>query len=155
MVVLPILWTISLAFQRIRLINLRSAGLFGDYTLANFAGSIHLHGVLDIIADHARSTRSSGRPRRSGSVSWPRWPCASRSAAATFVRAAMLLPYVAPVVAATFVWSTMLNPQFGIVNYWGHGCWAGTSRSPFLSQATASSVVLRSARSPSRRPCSR
>ena len=26
----------------------------------------------------------------------------------------MLLPYVAPVVAATFAWSTMLNPQFGI-----------------------------------------
>ena len=38
MVVLPILWTISMAFQRIRLINLRSAGIFGDYTLANFAG---------------------------------------------------------------------------------------------------------------------
>ena len=35
-VVLPILWTIMLAFQRIRLLNLRSAGLFGQYTLANF-----------------------------------------------------------------------------------------------------------------------
>ena len=31
----------------------------------------------------------------------------------------MLLPYVAPVVAATFVWSTMLSPQFGLVNHWG------------------------------------
>jgi len=31
----------------------------------------------------------------------------------------MLLPYIAPVVAATFVWKTMLNPQFGVVNYWG------------------------------------
>ena len=29
------------------------------------------------------------------------------------------MPYVAPVVAATFVWTTMLNPQFGIVNYYG------------------------------------
>ena len=26
------------------------------------------------------------------------------------------MPYVAPVVAVTFVWKTMLNPQFGIVN---------------------------------------
>ena len=34
----------------------------------------------------------------------------------TFVRASMLLPYVAPVVAVTFVWQTMLSPQFGIVN---------------------------------------
>ena len=31
----------------------------------------------------------------------------------------MLLPYVAPVVAAAFVWSTMLNPQFGVVNHYG------------------------------------
>ena len=38
MVVLPILWTFSMAFQRIRLLNLRSAGIFGDYTLANFRG---------------------------------------------------------------------------------------------------------------------
>src|SRR3954447_19284461 len=34
-VVLPILWTVMLAFQRIRLINLRRAGVFGDYTFAN------------------------------------------------------------------------------------------------------------------------
>ncbi len=35
------------------------------------------------------------------------------------VRAAMLLPYVAPIVAVTFAWKTMLNPQFGVTNYWG------------------------------------
>ena len=29
----------------------------------------------------------------------------------TFVRASMLLPYVAPVVAVTFVWQIMLNPE--------------------------------------------
>src|SRR3954447_2741521 len=34
-VVLPILWTVLLAFQRIRLINVRRAGVFGHYTLAN------------------------------------------------------------------------------------------------------------------------
>ncbi|HWM57538.1 MAG TPA: sugar ABC transporter permease, partial [Pseudonocardia sp.] len=26
---------------------------------------------------------------------------------------------VAPIVAATFAWKTMLNPQFGVANYWG------------------------------------
>ena len=31
----------------------------------------------------------------------------------------MLLPYVAPVVAVTFVWQMMLDPQLGIVNAWG------------------------------------
>src|SRR3712207_9407233 len=34
-VVLPILWTVMLAFQRIRLINVRRAGVCGEYTLDN------------------------------------------------------------------------------------------------------------------------
>ena len=36
MVVVPILWTVLLAFQRLRLLNLRSSGLFGNFTLNNF-----------------------------------------------------------------------------------------------------------------------
>ena len=36
MVVLPILWTVLLAFQRLRLLNLRTSGLFGNFTLNNF-----------------------------------------------------------------------------------------------------------------------
>src|ERR671910_813573 len=36
LVVLPILWTVMLAFQDLRLIRLRTAGLLGDYTLDNF-----------------------------------------------------------------------------------------------------------------------
>ena len=35
-VVLPVIWTISLAFQDVRLINLRDAGFFGEYDLDNF-----------------------------------------------------------------------------------------------------------------------
>ena len=43
MVVLPILWTISLAFQQVRLLNLRRTGVIGDYSLDNFeACSPHL-----------------------------------------------------------------------------------------------------------------
>src|SRR4051812_20605508 len=34
-VVLPILWTVMLAFQRIRLINVRRAGFLGQYTMSN------------------------------------------------------------------------------------------------------------------------
>src|SRR3712207_8349466 len=37
LVIVPILWTVVLAFQDLRLIRLRTAGLFGDYTLDNFA----------------------------------------------------------------------------------------------------------------------
>ena len=133
MVVLPILWTFSMAFQRIRLLNLRSAGIFGDYTLANFRGIFTSEGfwtslwttlvysvggtasaiVLGLIA--ALALRKAFRGR-------------------TFVRAAMLLPYVAPVVAATFAWSTMLSPQFGIVNYWGQRLLGWDEPIAFLSQ---------------------
>jgi multiple sugar transport system permease protein len=133
MVVLPILWTFSMAFQRIRLLNLRRAGIFGDYTLANFRGIFTSEGfwtslwttlvysvcgtasaiVLGLIA--ALALRKAFRGR-------------------TFVRAAMLLPYVAPVVAATFAWSTMLSPQFGIVNYWGQRLLGWDEPIAFLSQ---------------------
>ena len=46
----------------------------------------------------------------------------------------MLLPYVAPVVAVTFVWQIMLNPQFGIVNAIGTEVLGWDDRIPFLSQ---------------------
>ena len=54
----------------------------------------------------------------------------------SIVRAILLLPYVAPVVAVTFVWRSMLNPQFGIINQIGQS-WFGWSRPvSFLSQQT-------------------
>ena len=60
----------------------------------------------------------------------------------TFVRAAFLLPYVAPVVAVTFVWRTMLNPQFGIVNEFGQNVLGWDEPIAFLSQATGTWTVL-------------
>ncbi len=56
------------------------------------------------------------------------------------VRALMLLPYVAPVVAATFVWSVMLNPQFGIINYWGTKVFGWKEPIAFLSEPHDASV---------------
>ncbi|MEU4428393.1 sugar ABC transporter permease [Actinoplanes sp. NPDC024001] len=117
-VVVPILWTVMLAFQRIRLINLRRAGVFGEYSLANLetvltspgfwsslwttliytVGSTFGSIVLGLIAALALRGRFRGR---------------------TLVRASVLLPYVAPVVAVTFVWNVLLSPQFGLANDWG------------------------------------
>ena len=56
------------------------------------------------------------------------------------VRAAMLLPYVAPVVAATFVWTTLLNPQFGLVNEWGSTLLGWEEPIAFLSDAENVSI---------------
>ncbi|GAA0495374.1 transporter [Paractinoplanes deccanensis] len=132
-VVLPVLWTVMLGFQRIRLINLRRAGVFGDYTLANLElvltspgfwsslwttlvytigatfGSI----LLGLIAALALRGRFRGR---------------------TFVRASVLLPYVAPVVAVTFVWESLLSPQFGLANNWGTRFLGWDRPIAFLSQ---------------------
>jgi multiple sugar transport system permease protein len=54
----------------------------------------------------------------------------------------MLLPYVAPVVAATFVWSVMLNPQFGIINYWGTRLLGWDEPIAFLSQRSMEVSLL-------------
>ncbi|MEU9575901.1 carbohydrate ABC transporter permease [Streptomyces chilikensis] len=117
-VALPILWTVLLAFQDARLVDIQGMGLLGDWTLENFsevfgsggfwesllvtlvytvggtAGSI----LLGLVAALALRPRFRGRG---------------------LLRAAMLLPYVAPVVAVTFVWKVALSPQYGIVNDWG------------------------------------
>jgi multiple sugar transport system permease protein len=134
MVVLPILWTFSMAFQRIRLINLRSAGIFGDYTLNNFRGIFTSEGFwTSLLTTLAYSVLGTASAIILGLIAAMalRKPFRGR----TFVRASMLLPYVAPVVAATFAWSTMLNPQFGIVNYWGQRLLGWDEPIPFLSEA--------------------
>src|SRR5918911_3234521 len=117
-VVLPILWTVMLAFQRIRLINVRRASVFGQYTLSNLElvltspgfwsslwttlvytiGGTVFSILFGLVAALAVRGKFHGR---------------------TLVRASVLLPYVAPVVAVTFVWEIMLSPQFGFVNNWG------------------------------------
>ena len=118
MVVLPILWTVSLAFQHVRLINLRQTGFFGRYTVDNFVAVLtspgfgtalvntlvySVGGTFGAIVIGLVAALALRRPFRGRGL----------------VRAALLLPYVAPIVAATFVWKTLLNPEFGAVNTWG------------------------------------
>jgi multiple sugar transport system permease protein len=135
-VVVPILWTVVLAFQDLRLIDLRRRGLFGSFTLDNIIGILTspgfwtalrttlLFSIVGTVASigvgliAALALRRTFRGR-------------------TFVRASMLLPYVAPVVAVTFVWQTMLNPQFGIVNAVGTDLLGWDDPVAFLSQRSA------------------
>jgi multiple sugar transport system permease protein len=58
------------------------------------------------------------------------------------VRGLILLPYVAPVVAVTFVWTVMLNPQFGIVNDWGTRFLGWSEAIPFLSQSSTALLTV-------------
>ena len=119
MVVLPILWTFLLAFQPLSLLTLAVSGLFGtDFTLDNFETVVTEPGFVgSLTTTLVYSVLGSASAIGVGLVAalTVRRPFRGR----TLVRAAMLLPYVAPVVAATFVWRTMLDPQFGFVNHWG------------------------------------
>jgi multiple sugar transport system permease protein len=131
-VALPILWTVLLAFQDARLVDIQGMGLLGSWTLENFsevfgsrgfwesllvtlvytvggtAGSI----LLGLVAALALRRRFRGRG---------------------LLRAAMLLPYVAPVVAVAFVWEVALSPQYGIVNDWGRRLFGWDDPIAFLS----------------------
>jgi multiple sugar transport system permease protein len=133
-VVFPLLWSVLISFQRMRLIQVGTASFFEPLTLANYqrvlasgafwnsmiitfiytVGSVVLAIGLGLLAAIALRKPFRGR---------------------TLVRAAMLLPYVAPVVAVTFIWRTMLNPQFGIVNEFGQRFLGWEQPIPFLSQA--------------------
>jgi multiple sugar transport system permease protein len=118
MVVLPILWTISLAFQSVRLLNLRSTSIIGDYNVENFVDVLTSDGFLGaLVTTLIYAVGGTFCAIALGLI-------AALTMRSTFkgrglARAALLLPYVAPVVAAAFVWSTLLNPQFGLVNHWG------------------------------------
>jgi multiple sugar transport system permease protein len=133
MVVVPILWTVLIAFQRLRLLNLRSAGLFGNFTLNNFDnifGSPAFWGALGTTL--AYSVFGTALAVGIGLV-------AALALRRNFrgrglIRAVMLLPYVAPIVAATFAWTTMLNPQHGVANYWGTRLLGWDEPIAFLSQ---------------------
>jgi multiple sugar transport system permease protein len=118
MVILPILWTFSLAFQNVRLLNLRRTGFIGDYSLDNFENVLTSPGFVDaLVTTLVYSVAGTACAIGLGMVAALalRRPFRGRG----LVRACMLVPYVAPVVAAAFVWTTMLNPQFGVVNHYG------------------------------------
>ena len=135
-VVVPLVWSVLIAFQRLKLINIGRQGIFEDLSVDNFvrvltsdslwsslfitlvytAGSVVLSISLGLLA--ALVVRRPFRGR-------------------TFVRASFLLPYVAPVVAVTFIWRTMLSPQFGIVNEFGTNVLGWSEPIAFLSQARA------------------
>ena len=132
-VVLPILWSISLAFQKVKLISLRSAGFFGNYVLDNFERVISAPGFLDtLVTTLVYSVFGTAASIALGLVATLALRRGFRGRG--FVRSVMLLPYVAPVVAVTFVWQTMLSPQFGIINYWGQHLLGWSKPIAFLSE---------------------
>ncbi|MGF1663362.1 MAG: carbohydrate ABC transporter permease [Kineosporiaceae bacterium] len=138
----PLVWALSLSLQQIRLIDIGGVGILGDFTVANYVDVLTAPGFWEAMWTTTVYTLGSTlgslavglavalalRPRFRG-----------RSA----VRGLVLLPYVAPVVAVTFVWTVLLSPQFGLVNHWGQRLLGWDEPIPFLSQSsTALATVI-------------
>jgi multiple sugar transport system permease protein len=133
MVVIPILWTVVIAFQSLRLRNLRTRLFDFSFTLENFENVLTSPGFLEalkvtLIYSVVGTALSIGLGLVAALV--VRKPFKGR----TLVRASMLLPYVAPVVSVTFVWTIMLDPELGIVNAIGADLLGWEDRIPFLTQ---------------------
>ncbi len=133
-VLVPLVWSVLIAFQRVRLIGIGRTGLFDNLTGANFARVFGSDTLWDSLVTTIGYTAGSTLLAVVLGVSVAlalRRPFFGRG----FVRAAMLIPYVAPIVAVTFVWKVLLNPEFGIVNSWGKRLFGWDDPVAFLSQA--------------------
>jgi multiple sugar transport system permease protein len=141
MVVIPILWTVVIAFQSLRLRNLRTRLFDFSFTLENFENVLTSPGFLEalkvtLIYSVVGTALSIGLGLVAALV--VRKPFKGR----TLVRASMLLPYVAPVVSVTFVWTIMLDPQLGIVNAIGADLLGWEDRIPFLTQESGTLSIF-------------
>jgi multiple sugar transport system permease protein len=134
MVVLPVLWALILSFQRIRLLQLRRLDLLGgEYTLRNYDLLLTSSDFLVTV----RTTLYYSVFGTTGAILLGlaaallvRSPFRGRA----LVRGALLLPYVAPVVAIATIWQVLLSPQLGFVNAVGTEILGWNSPIPFLSQ---------------------
>ncbi|MFD5202218.1 carbohydrate ABC transporter permease [Streptomyces sp. NPDC058375] len=140
-VLLPIAWTVLLAFQNAKLVGIQENGLFGRWTLDNFSQVFGSPGFWSSLGTTLLYTVGA----TAGSVVLGltaalalRRPFRGRGV----LRAAMLLPYVAPVVAVAFVWEMALSPQYGFVNDWGRRFFGWDDPIAFLSTRSYEVGVL-------------
>jgi len=141
LVVVPVLWNVVLSFQDLTLIDIRNAGLFQNVTLQNFidvfTGAGFWQAILNTVVYSVFSTLGSIALGLAAALALRRaFPGRG------VVRALMLLPYVAPVVAVAFVWKIMLNPQYGIVNVVGQDILGWSAPIDFLGRAPDAMVTV-------------
>ena len=133
-VIFPVIWNIWLSFKGVLLGDLRQETLFAfDLTLNNFAKVffdpeflpvllttfVYTTGgsLLSILVGLAAALLVQGEFPGRG-----------------LLRGLLLSPYIAPVVAVTFTWSFILDPQLGVLNWLAvkSGLWSQPI--PFFSQ---------------------
>jgi multiple sugar transport system permease protein len=140
-IIVPLAWNLILAFERTSFSTVAANGIFNPLTLDNFVGILSDSGFWNTIGTtviySVCSTVGSIVVGLIASLAF-RKPFRSRGVFRSF----MLLPYVAPVVAVTFVWQIMLNPQFGIVNSVGKSYLGWEHPINFLGQAPTALMTV-------------
>lgn len=140
-VLYPLIWAVSMSLQEVKLINLRRVSLFGTPTLDNFVEVLTTPSFWSslgttIIYTFGSTLGSLVVGLIAALALWENFRFRS------FVRGLILLPYVAPVVAVTFVWTTLLNPRFGAINVWGQEYLGWAQGIPFLSQQSTALITV-------------
>lgn len=140
-VLYPLIWAVSMSLQEVKLINLRRVSLFGTPTLDNFVEVLTTPSFWSslgttIIYTFGSTLGSLVIGLIAALALWENFRFRS------FVRGLILLPYVAPVVAVTFVWTTLLNPRFGAINVWGQEYLGWAQGIPFLSQQSTALITV-------------
>lgn len=118
LIVFPFLWNVVLSFQSIRLIDLASLSLKNlTFTLDNYRLVLGTRGFVELLTTTMiYAIFGTILPIVLGLLA----ALVARKAffGRQFFRGMLLFPYVAPIVAVTLVWKTMLNAQYGIANVW-------------------------------------
>lgn len=140
-VLYPLIWAVSMSLQEVKLINLRRVSLFGTPTLDNFVEVLTTPSFWSslgttIIYTFGSTLGSLVVGLIAALALWENFRFRS------FVRGLILLPYVAPVVAVAFVWTTLLNPRFGAINVWGQEYLGWAQGIPFLSQQSTALITV-------------
>jgi multiple sugar transport system permease protein len=140
-IIIPIIWNVILAFQQTDFTSVATNGIFNPFTLDNFVGVLTDAGFWSSLGTtviySVGGTAGSIILGLVAAIAF-RKPFRGRGLA----RAVMLLPYVAPVVAAAFVWQIMLNPQFGIVNAVGTHLLGWSDPVNFLGKAPNALITV-------------
>jgi multiple sugar transport system permease protein len=139
-VVFPFIWTIVIAFQRLRLIDLQNVFDI-TLTLRNFQTVLGSPQLWDMV----RTTliySIGGTVLSVGVGLLTALALRKTFVGRWFVRAVVLVPYVMPVVSAVLVWKTLLNPQFGPLNVFGMEVLGWDDPIAFLSERSHTFEIL-------------
>ena len=133
-VILPVIWNLWLSFKPVSLENLRDISLSPfDLTLENFKkvfsdpDFVPVLGIT-LIYTVTGSALSILLGLIAALLVHGQFPGRG------MVRGLFISPYIAPVVAVTFTWSFILDPQLGVVNWFGVDKGLLSQPIPFLSQ---------------------